>query len=319
MNDRANAPAATRVAHLRPRLVVALAHVAGSALALGGGIALAALDGLLPYVLGQILLAFAFVHAFVVLHEAGHNTLFRDRRINRWVGHAAGFIALIPLRAWKPIHARHHRYTGWQDLDATTASLVPRRIAPWERALINFAWRSWLPLFSILYRVQNYWNLPRLRRFLDHPAAASGIRANIIVQLAAYAGLLAALGPVTLLVLLGPALLLSLMAEDPLLLSQHTHVPQHLSGGAPVRPFPPMEQGAFTRSLRLPRALSAVLMHFDAHELHHLYPQVPGYALREIAYRPPNEVDWIAWLRAAKRLSGTEFLFSNRNETGAPV
>ncbi|MBE0619917.1 MAG: fatty acid desaturase [Burkholderiales bacterium] len=318
-NDNAGALAAASVAHLRPRFGIALVHVAGSVLALCGGVAVAALPGPLAYGIGQSLLTLVFVHAFVTLHEAGHNTLFRSRRANRWVGYAAGFIALIPFRAWTQIHARHHRYTGWQDLDATTASLAPRPIARWERAVIDFAWRTWLPLFSVLYRWQNYWNLRRLRAFLDRPGSVRGIKVNIMVQLLAYAGLLAAVGPTTLAVLVGPALILSLMAEDLLLLSQHTHIPQRLSGGEPVRPFRPMEQAIFTRSLRLPDWLSAILMHFDAHELHHMYPQLPGYTLRRVAYRPPNEVDWIDWVRAAKRLTGTEFLFSNRNDTGAPL
>jgi fatty acid desaturase len=261
----------------------------------------------------------AFVHAFVLLHEAGHRTLFTSRRANRLVGHLAGFVALIPFHAWQRIHARHHRYTGWQDLDATTASLVPRAIRPWERSVINFAWRTWLPLFSIVYRLQNYWNLPRIAPFLGDDAARRAVRINVIVMLCAYALLVGWIGAGPLLVWVGPALLASLVIEDVLLLSQHTHLPQRLSGGAAVRAFRPMEQAQFTRSLRLPRTLSTLIMHFDAHELHHMYPSVPGYRLSRIDYRAPNEVDWITWTRAAKRLSGVDFLFRNRDDTGAPV
>jgi fatty acid desaturase len=50
-------------------------------------------------------------------------------------------------------------------------------------------------------------------------------------------------------------------------------------------------------------------LHFDAHELHHLYPSVPGYLLRRIAYVPPNEESWRRWVREVKRMSGTRFLF----------
>jgi fatty acid desaturase len=315
----APAPPPAAVAHLRPRAGFAAAHTLGSIAALAGGLALASQPGWPPYLAGQALLAAAFVHAFVLLHEAGHHTLFRSRRLNRLVGHYAGFVALIPFHAWQRIHARHHRYTGWQDLDATTASLVPRAIQAWERAVVNFAWRTWSPLFSILYRLQNYWNLPRMTPFLRDPAGRRAIRINIVVQLAGYGLLLAYGGPGAALVLVGPALFASLVIEDVLLLSQHTHLPQRLSGGRAVRAFRPLEQAQFTRSLRLPRALSALIMHFDAHELHHMYPSVPGYLLSRIPFRAPNEVDWIAWTRAAKRLSGTDFLFRNRDDTGAPV
>jgi len=283
------------------------------------GLMLSSSQTLGAYLLGQLLLAAAFVHAFVLLHEAGHNTLFVHRRLNRLVGHFAGFVALIPFHAWQRIHARHHRYTGWQDLDATTATLVPRAIRPWERRVIDFAWRTWLPLFSVLYRLQNYWNLPRMRLFLETHDNIERIRANLIVQLLVYVGLTALVGVVPLLRLIGPGLLLALMVQDVLLLSQHTHIPQRLSHGAPVKPFRPFEQEQYTRSLRLPRWMSTLVMHFDAHELHHMYPNVPGYRLGAIAYAPANEVDWLQWIGAAKRLSGTRFLFSNRNDSGASV
>ena len=145
------------------------------------------------------------------------------------------------------------------------------------------------------------------------------IRIDVAMQAGAYALVLAYVGPVSVIALVGPALILSLVAEDVLLLSQHTHLRQQLSGGRAVQPVAPLEQAQFTRSLRLPRALSVLLMHFDQHGLHHMYPNVPGYLLSRIAWRVPNEVDWINWIRAAKRLSGVDFLFRHRDDTGAAL
>ncbi len=315
----ATPPAPASVAHLRPRPAYAVVHTLGSLLALSGGIALALQPSWPAYLAAQALLAVVFVHAFVLLHEAGHRTLFGSRRANRLIGHCAGFVALIPFHSWQHIHARHHRFTGWQDLDATTASLVPREIRLWEAAATNFAWRTWLPLFSVVYRVQNYWNLRRITSFIREPSVRRTIRIDVAMQAGAYALVLAYVGPVSVIALVGPALILSLVAEDVLLLSQHTHLRQQLSGGRAVQPVAPLEQAQFTRSLRLPRALSVLLMHFDQHGLHHMYPNVPGYLLSRIAWRVPNEVDWINWIRAAKRLSGVDFLFRHRDDTGAAL
>jgi fatty acid desaturase len=312
-------PSSAAVAILAPRRSLAMAHTIGAVAALAGGTALAVRGEWFAYSAGEALLALALVHAFVLLHEAGHCTLFRSRRMNHFVGHAAGFVALIPFHAWQRIHSRHHRFTGWQDLDATTASLTPRPVRSWERRIMDFAWRTWLPFFSIVYRIQNYWNLPRISRFLHDGAALRRIRINVVAQLAAYAALIAYAGVGPVLLVAGPAVLLSLAIEDVLLLSQHTHIPQQRSDGRAVRPFRPFDQVRFTRSLRLPYPLSLLLMHFDLHELHHMYPRVPGYLLSRIPWRPPNEAHWIAWTRAAKRLSGTDFLFRNRDETGAAV
>ena len=265
---------------------------------------------------GQALLALAFLQWFVLLHETGHNTLFRTRVANLLIGHVASVFSLVPFFAWRRIHARHHKYTGWQDLDATTALLLPRQIALWEQGAINFAWASYLPLFSIIYRIQNFWNFFRVRKYLTRPGDRRALAINIVGMLVTYALLVGAVGVIQILTIVGPALLLSLAVQDIILLSQHTHMPTNLSGGAKVRCFQPIEQERFTRSLRVPDWLSRLILGFDRHELHHMYVHVPGYDLHRIDYRPRNEVDWLTWLRGAKRLGGTVFLFGDRDQTG---
>ncbi len=323
MNDKSDLqripPRPRDVAHLQPTVLRGALHTGVSLAGFAAGIGLAALGGPLAYAAGQLLLALAFVHAFVLLHEAGHDTLFNQRYLNRLVGHVAGFLCLIPFWNWQRIHARHHHYAGWQDLDATTASLVPRPISTWERRVINVAWATWLPVFALTYRIQNFWNLPRVGRYISNPANMQRIRRNTLVVVIGYGVVLVWAGPVVILKLVGPGFLLSLVLQEALILSQHTHVPQRLSGGQPVRPFTPAEQEPFTRSLRLPAWLSALLMHFDAHELHHMYPYVPGYQLRHIDYQPMNEVHWWTWLKAARGLAGTDFLFRNWDDTGVRV
>jgi fatty acid desaturase len=238
------------------------------------------------------------------------------RGINRIVGHVAGFLTLLPFWSWQRIHARHHHYTGWQDLDATTAPLVPRPIGSVERRCINLVWSTWLPVFALIYRIQNYWNLPRVERYITNPKNRRRIRINTLVLVAAYAVILVWIGPLEVLRLAGPGFFLSLVIQEMVIMSQHTHVPQRLSRGQDVKAFSPLEQELFTRSLRLPAWFSLFLMHFDAHELHHIYPQVPGYRLRQIDYRPAHEVHWWRWVKAVRGLDGTDFLFKNWDETG---
>ena len=71
----------------------------------------------------------------------------------------------------------------------------------------------------------------------------------------------------------------------------------------------------------MPRSIVSVvsvlfLMRFDAHELHHMYVKVPGYHLRSLDVATANEVDWLEWLKGAKKLRGEEFLFQNSRQTG---
>ena len=55
---------------------------------------------------------------------------------------------------------------------------------------MNVAWALGLPLFSILYRVQNYWNVPRVTQFLSRPGDARLAAINAIALAAFYAGML---------------------------------------------------------------------------------------------------------------------------------
>jgi len=183
--------------------------------------------------------------------------------------------------------------------------------------VVNVCWRWWIPLFSVMYRVNNFWNVPRLRSLFENSNDRRRIAINSIGLIVGYIAIAVLVGPGTLLRLVGLGVLLSLIAEDLLLLSQHTHIPQQLSHGETVRPFPTVEQEVFTRSLVFPRWLSAVLLHIDAHELHHMYPFVPGYRLGGIAYETENEIGVWTWIRRARAMPGEIFLFHNRLETGA--
>lgn len=281
------------------------------------GVWLSLSDGIFIWGAGQFILALAFLQWFILLHEAGHRTLFKTRALNTLAGHVAGLLSGFPYTSWTLIHFRHHKWTGWQDLDATTASLVPRPLQQWERLVINFCWKTWLPLFSLIYRINNYWNYPRVAGYLrDSKQKASALR-DILILLLAYITLAAVMGPSAFLQVFGVAFLLTLVMQEIILLSQHTHIPTNISHGEPVRPFLPLEQEAYTRSLRFPGWISRlILMHFDAHELHHMYVNVPGYLLRKIPYQTHNEVDWWEWIKGSKRLSGVSFLFEDRTQTG---
>jgi len=302
--------------HLRPSNAAGLAAFGTVAFATVVGLGLALQTHVLAWAIGQLLLALAFVQWFVLLHECGHDTLFRHRRLNEIVGRIAGFFSIVPFACWTRVHGRHHRWTGWQDLDPTTESLVPRARGRFERSIVNVCWKCSIPLFSIVYRLENYWRLPRLFTLFPAKADRQRLLRDAVVLVLLYLLMIVAIGPLLLARLIGAALVLSLIAEDVLLLSQHTHIPQNISHGAMVRPFPAIEQEAFTRSLRLPGWLSTLVLHFDAHELHHMYPFLPGYRLHRVAYAPHNEIGCWRWIRLAKRMPGEVFLFQNRTESG---
>jgi fatty acid desaturase len=309
-------PAPSRLAHLQAHDGVGGGFVAIAAALTGSGLWLASTGGWLAWAAGEGLLALGLVQWFVLLHEAGHGSLFRTRRLNVLTGFVAGFFSLLPFPVWRYVHNLHHKWTGWQDLDPTTAALVPRSLGRGERLVANVCWRWWIPLFATLYRVNNFWNAPRLLRLVSPSARRWRLLASLIASLIAYLTIAAVVGLAKLAWLTAPAMLLAFVIEEILLVSQHTHLPMKLSGGRTVSPFPAMAQQPFTRSLRLPRAASWFLLHFDAHELHHMYPAVPGYRLGLVPHAPANEVSWWRWIPAARAVPGEVLLFQNRNESG---
>ena len=307
-------------AHLLPRDSIGILYVALAAGLTGGAVCLSLSPHLGLWLAGQVLLSLVFVQWFALLHEAGHKTLFRTAWLNKYAGHLAGFLALIPFDCWKLVHARHHRWTGWQDLDATTASLVPRRLSWFEKLILNACWWLCLPLFATLYRWQNYWNVVRLFNLFPRRDLRWRIALNLAGYLAAYGVLAWLVGGGRLLQVAGLALYLTLVIQDLLILSQHTHIPMQLSEGREVAAFTPQEQEVFTRSLHFPVWFSRlILLNLDAHELHHVYACVPGYYLHTLGRNTRHGVPWWKWLYRAKRIRADVLLFQNRNQTGFDV
>lgn len=281
------------------------------------GLALSVQPNRWLWLVGQIIFATSLVQWFVLQHEAGHQTLFKTKRLNVFAGHLASIFCAIPFYPWRSIHSLHHKWTGWQDVDPTTSSLVPRQLGTVERVIIDFCWASWIPLFSILYRTNNYWNIPRLLKLLPRPHHQRRNVLNILVLFAFYVALFVVFGPALMLRTTGLAILLSLIFCDPILFSQHNHMPQELSKGHKVKPNAPAEQVHYTRSLRFPQWISRwVLMQFDAHELHHKYPMIPGYHLHRIDDPMPNTHHWLRWIWKARRTKASVIMFQNRHDTG---
>lgn len=307
------------MAHLRSSNWAGCTLLSSAALLTAVGVALSLQPNWLVWLLGQVVLAVTMVQWFALLHECGHGTLFGSKALHAPVGRVAAFFSIIPFYCWKRVHGQHHKWTGWQDLDPTTAALVPRPLGRAERVLMNVCWRYWIPLFAALYRVNNFWNLPRLRTLFPNREDRRHMAISIMMLLVAYAAVAAIVGPRTLLRVAGLACVLAFVVEDLLILSQHTHIPQNLSQGKRVPPFPAVKQEVFTRSLVFPSWLSAMLLHIDAHELHHMYPFVPGYRLRGIPYETQNEINWWTWVRRARALRGETLMFQNRLESGADI
>jgi acyl-lipid omega-6 desaturase (Delta-12 desaturase) len=103
---QATRPRPAELQHLRPSNLAGALAVSTVAVTTGAGIALSAQPRVLLWAAGQLVLALALVQWFVVLHECGHDTLFRTRRVHPIVGRIAGAFAAIPYACWTRSNAR---------------------------------------------------------------------------------------------------------------------------------------------------------------------------------------------------------------------
>ena len=63
------------------------------------------------------------IRTFVLMHDCAHGSFFASRRLNDFVGHVTGVVALTPFAQWRRDHALHHASSG--DLERRGNGDVP--------------------------------------------------------------------------------------------------------------------------------------------------------------------------------------------------
>jgi len=64
------------------------------------------------YLLLTVPAAGLLVRLFMIQHDCGHGSLFRQRSVNDWVGRVIGVITLTPYDFWRRAHGIHHATSG---------------------------------------------------------------------------------------------------------------------------------------------------------------------------------------------------------------
>lgn len=258
---------------------------------------------------GILLGAFSQLLWFVLLHECGHRSFFPRQWANDALGHLAGIAAIIPYSTWRDVHAHHHLWTGWKDLDPTTRAVAQTAPAGWKAILINGIWRLRLPVFGLVYRLSNFWNPGMCRR-----GKAAGM-ISIALTLGPWLAILYAARELWLPLLLTHGLFL--LFFEGIMLSQHTHITQSRACGRKVSPFRSSEQVSVTRSLAFPPSFARwFLLHFNEHEKHHEFPHVPGYHLDRVAGSGERKMHWLRWWQQSHAVPGATLLFEDESRTG---
>jgi acyl-lipid omega-6 desaturase (Delta-12 desaturase) len=93
------------------------------------------------------------VRLFMIQHDCGHGSFFRNRLVNDWTGRAIGVLTFTPYDYWRKTHALHH---------ATSGNLERRGFGDIDTLTVAE------------YRALSFWGRLRYRAY-RHPAVMFGI------------------------------------------------------------------------------------------------------------------------------------------------
>lgn len=234
----------------------------------------------------QAFLGMSVYRWFVLLHEAGHRSLFKNRPLNTAVGLLASVFCFMPFYSWRHIHFLHHKWVGVVDKDPTQQELVELKSWGKGRNLVfRIVWFSWVPVMFLFFVVKRFWLQPiRNWKAGDKREALRGVL-SLAVILVPRVVLFALVGWKWFLLYLGPMTYLYLFCNEHAAAAQHTGLFPFMSDTHP-NPIPFHEQDSVSRTSAKPGLWSVFFgYHFNLHTEHHFFPSVPWYWLPRVTKR----------------------------------
>ncbi len=242
------------------------------------------------------------VRLFMIQHDCGHGSFFRQRRANNWLGRALGVLTLTPYDYWRRTHAMHH---------ATSGHLGRRGTGDVDTLTVR-EYRSLPARGRVLYRLRRHPIVvlglaPFYLFVLKHRLPVGLMRAGWApwlsvmatnLAIAVVVGLLIALlGMRDVLLVQAPITLLASSAGVWLFYVQHQFEHTYWAWD----PDWSLHTGALHGSSHydLPPVLRWFTANIGIHHVHHLCSRIPCYRLGEVLGEHPE-------LRAVSRLTLVE-------------
>jgi len=225
------------------------------------------------------------VRIFIIQHDCGHASYFKNRLISDWTGRALGVLTLTPYDVWRRTHSIHHAHTGDLDHrgigDVLTLTVEEYRARTPMGRLLYRLYRHPLVLFvlgpSYLFILQNRLPLGLMNQGWRYWTSAMGTNAMIGIGL----GLIIYFGglmPVLLIYL--PTSIIAATIGVWLFYVQHQFEETHWQKGQDWQ----LHDAALAGSshYKLPAVLQWMTGNIGVHHVHHLYSRIPFYRLTEV-------------------------------------
>lgn len=221
-------------------------------------------------------LAVLMFRNFSLMHDASHGAISSDRKVNDLIGGWAGILCLLPFRAWKESHLQHHLWSGNIEKDPVMGLRTALPNAPvFIQKALTFAWRAWIPTLATLQYLL-FWKLSA-----GNAAKAGSVKAwgGVVFPVMAWGAFFAVAPAGFFLTALLPALVFYLIAVEVINFPHHLQLP--MSTGDARDPV--WEQYKTSRTCIYPKWFARhVVLNFNYHSEHHMFPDAPWYALESI-------------------------------------
>jgi omega-6 fatty acid desaturase (delta-12 desaturase) len=231
------------------------------------------------------------VRLFMIQHDCGHGTLFRNRSTNDWIGRVIGTLTLTPYDFWRHSHNIHHassgnlQQRGIGDIDTLTVReylALPR----WQRLRYRL-YRHPLVMFGLgppyLFLVQHRLPVGMMRKGWRPWVSTMATNAAIAV-LGVIAMWLVGVGPFLLVHL--PITLLAASIGVWLFYVQHQFEETTWASASDWR----LHDAALLGSSHydLPGVLRRFTANIGVHHVHHLCSRIPCYRLPQVLRDHPQ-------------------------------
>lgn len=228
---------------------------------------------------------------FIIQHDCGHGSFFKERRANDITGILCSILTIVPYKYWRKSHATHHAHHAELEErgigDIWTMTIEEYQEAGWWKRLIYRGFRNPFFLFGIAPTI-NFVVLNRLT--LGMPENwRHGEKASVWWTNLALAGLwavtCAAIGWDTWLLIATPIIVIASTVGTWLFYVQHQfertyweHTPHWNYTLAAMHG---------SSYYKLPRILQWFSGNIGFHHIHHLSPRIPNYNLEECHQENP--------------------------------
>lgn len=250
------------------------------------------------------LLMVLFFRSFSLMHEAVHRLAHESRAVNDLMGLVGGALCFLPFEPWRRSHLEHHHWSGNADRDPVMAlvKVIPALDGRHLEGL-NRLWTAWVPIVAFLQHLV-FWRLA-WSQVLREPRGL--MLASVCLPVVLWSAIFLGTSLEFVMFALVPALVAYLA------LVEIVNLPHHLER-AILRGherLPAWAQGETARTCLYPRWFARlVVLNFNYHTEHHMFPDVPWYHLDRLHEELLREnsksiaVDKaFAWIRRNRRRS----------------